>query len=102
PSVESRAAAEAMAKRLIAAVVEPYEINGYQVRSSTSVGIAIGLQDGESTDDLLMAADLALYAAKGSHRGTYQFYRSSMNKALNDRRQIEMDLREAVERRELE
>jgi diguanylate cyclase (GGDEF)-like protein len=101
PSVESRAAVEAMAKRLIAAVVEPYEISGYQVRSSISIGIAIGLQDGKTTDDLLMAADLALYATKGNHRGTYQFHQSSMNKALNDRRQIEMDLREAIERNEL-
>jgi EAL domain-containing protein (putative c-di-GMP-specific phosphodiesterase class I) len=39
---------------------------------------------------------------KGGNRGTYMFYESSMNKELNDRRQIEIDLREALERNELE
>ena len=49
-----------------------------------------------------MAADLALYAVKGTNRGTFQFYHASMNQEVNDRRQIEMDLREAIERNELE
>ena len=49
-----------------------------------------------------MAADLALYAVKAGTRGTYQFYQKSMNEEINDRRQIEMDLREAIERNELE
>jgi len=47
--------------------------------------------DGESVDDLLMAADLALYAVKASGRGTYRFYDKSMNEELSDRRHIEMD-----------
>jgi EAL domain-containing protein (putative c-di-GMP-specific phosphodiesterase class I) len=67
-----------------------------------SIGIAIGPQDGESVDDLLMAADLALYSVKAGSRGTYKFYEKAMNKELNDRRQMEMDLREAIEHNELE
>ena len=49
-----------------------------------------------------MAADLALYAVKASARGTFQFYKRFMNEDINDRRQVEMDLREAIERDELE
>jgi diguanylate cyclase (GGDEF)-like protein len=100
--VESRAGLETLAMRLVEAVVQPYEINDYRIRSSVSIGIAIGPDDGTNTDDLLMAADLALYSVKGTNRGTFQFYHSSMNKDLNDRRQIELDLREAIERGELE
>jgi diguanylate cyclase (GGDEF)-like protein len=100
--VESRAGLATLANRLVESVVQPYEINDYRIRSSVSIGIAVGPGDGKNADDLLMAADLALYAVKGANRGTFQFYHSSMNKDINDRRQIELDLREAIERKELE
>jgi diguanylate cyclase (GGDEF)-like protein len=100
--VESRDELEALAERLVSSVLEPYEISGYRIRTSVSIGIAVGPEDGENADDLLMAADLALYAVKGTNRGTYQFYHVSMNKDINERRQIEVDLREAIEHNELE
>jgi len=102
PSLVTRAAIEVLATGLIVAVAQPYEIDGYRIRSNVSIGIAIGPQDGESVDDLLMAADLALYSVKAGNRGTYKFYEKAMNKELNDRRQMELDLREALERNELE
>ncbi|MFL6797763.1 MAG: EAL domain-containing protein [Xanthobacteraceae bacterium] len=100
--VQSRAALEALADSLTGAVSEPYEIDGHRIRSGVSIGIAVGPGDGQNADDLLMAADLALYAVKGATRGTYRFYQRSMNEEINDRRQVEMDLREAIERNELE
>jgi diguanylate cyclase (GGDEF)-like protein len=102
PRFAARVDLELLAKRLVSAVVEPYEIGGHQIRTSVSIGIAVGPRDGENAEDLLMAADLALYAVKVNSRGSYMFYESSMNKELNDRRQIELDLREALERGELE
>ncbi len=42
PRSRSRSALEALANRLIEAVVQPYEIDGYRIRSSVSIGIAIG------------------------------------------------------------
>ncbi len=102
PSVSTRLALELLANALVDAVLQPYEINGHRIRTSISIGIAVGPQDGESADDLLMAADLALYAVKAGSRGTFEFYDASMNKDLNNRRQLELDLREAIERNELE
>jgi diguanylate cyclase (GGDEF)-like protein len=102
PAIQSRAALETVATRLADAVGEPCEITGHQIRSSVSIGIAVGPADGETADDLLMAADLALYAVKAGGRRGFQFYQSSLNKELSDRRQIEIDLREAIERNELE
>ena len=102
PAISSRWELEAFAECMINAVVQSYEIDGYQIRSSISIGIAVGLQDGNDVDELLMAADLALYAVKAEGRGSYKFYHRSMNTDLNDRREIEMDLREAIERNELE
>jgi diguanylate cyclase (GGDEF)-like protein len=99
---ESKSDLEALANRLVGAVIHPYDISGYHIRSSVSIGIAVGPEDGENADDLLMAADLALYAVKGTNRGTFQFYNVTMNKDINERRQIEVDLRDALERNELE
>jgi diguanylate cyclase (GGDEF)-like protein len=101
PAFVSRAALEASALRLAKTISEPYELDGHRVCTNVSIGIAVGPGDGESVDDLLMAADLALYAVKASGRGTYRFYDKSMNEELSDRRHIEMDLREAVARDEL-
>ena len=102
PSVSSRRELEELAGALIAAVVAPYEIAGHQIRSGVSIGIALGPHDGRDAEGLLMAADLALYAVKGANRGTYRFYESAMDKELNDRRQIELDLRTAIEKNQLE
>ena len=89
-------------KQIVEAVVRPYEIDGYQIRSSVSIGIAVGPRDGDDVDELLMAADLALYAVKGDGRGAYKFYNRAMNSDLNDRRELEMHLRDAIDRNELE
>ena len=102
PALTSLADLEAMAKKIVDAVVQPYEIDGYQIRSSVSIGIAVGPRDGDDVDELLMAADLALYAVKADGRGAYKFYNRAMNSDLNDRRELEMNLRDAIERNELE
>ena len=102
PPSTSLAELETLAKQIVEAVVQPYEIDGYQIRSSVSIGIAVGPRDGDDVDELLMAADLALYAVKADGRGAYKFYNRAMNSDLNDRRELEMNLRDAIERNELE
>jgi len=100
--VEDASMLEALAKRLVDAAGQAYEIDGQQIRTSISVGIAVSPQDGESAEDLLMAADMALYAVKAARRGAYKFYDPSMNKEVSERRQIETDLRNAIGANELE
>ena len=101
-NVQSRSVLDDLASCLIAAMGEPFELAGYRVRTSVSIGIAIGPKDGGNADDLVVAADLALYAAKEHNRGGYQFYQPFMTRELAERRQIELDLREALDRDELE
>ena len=90
-----------MASAIVDAVARPYEIEGHSIRSAVSIGIAIAPSNGKNADELLMAADLALYAVKNGGRGTYRFFKHSMNEEINDRRQIEVDLREALEQNNL-
>jgi diguanylate cyclase (GGDEF)-like protein len=91
-----------LAGRLLDAVSPPFDIDGYHVRIGASIGIALGPGDGASVDDLLKAADLALYAVKAENRGTYKFYNQAMSAELTERREIETDLRAALEQGELE
>jgi diguanylate cyclase (GGDEF)-like protein len=100
--VNTRSALDDLANCLIKSIREPFELGGYQVRTTISIGVAVSPADGENADDLVVAADLALYSAKERNRDGYQFYRSSMAKELTDRRQIEVDLRDAIDRNELE
>jgi diguanylate cyclase (GGDEF)-like protein len=101
PSFDSRDAVAQVASVLVETVALPYEIEGHSIRSAVSIGIAIAPGDGKNADELLMAADLALYAVKNGGRGTYRFYAHSMNEEVNDRRQIELDLRDAIEKNQL-
>jgi EAL domain-containing protein (putative c-di-GMP-specific phosphodiesterase class I) len=69
---------------------------------STSIGIAIAPHDGQDGQTLLRNADLALYRAKEAGRGTFAFFEESLNERAQTRRQLEADLRLALERGEFE
>jgi diguanylate cyclase (GGDEF)-like protein len=102
PKIESRAEVESTAKRIVEVMAEPYQVEHHHISTSISVGIAMGPDDGQTEDDLLVAADLALYAVKAGGRGSYRFYEKAMNEDVNERRTVELDLREALEQGQLE
>nr|WP_169822934.1 bifunctional diguanylate cyclase/phosphodiesterase [Methyloligella halotolerans] len=90
-----------MARRITTALSETYDLDGHEIVSSGSIGIAIGPDDGTTGDELLKNADLALYRAKQDGRNTFRFFEPSMDAALQKRRRLENDLRVAVRKGEL-
>ena len=64
PRMEGHAQVEELAKQIVEVVAEPFELDRHRIRTSVSIGIAIGPHDGNTADDLLVASDLALYAVK--------------------------------------
>jgi diguanylate cyclase (GGDEF)-like protein len=96
----SPAALMALATRLVESIGAPYEIQGHRVVIGTSIGIALS-EPAVSSGDLLQRADIALYHAKGE-RGTFAFFEPGMNEQLRARRDLEADLRLAVDRGEFE
>jgi diguanylate cyclase (GGDEF)-like protein len=99
---KSHSALADLAHGLIDAIGKPCHLGGYRVLTSVSIGIAVAPNDGAKVDDLLLAAALALAAAKQQARGGFRFYQPAMSNALSDRRQTELDLREAIAGNELE
>jgi diguanylate cyclase (GGDEF)-like protein len=94
--VKHPADAAALANRIIGVASEPYEIDGRQVIIGTSVGIAMAPMDGQSSEELMRNADLALYCAKGEGRGTFHFFEPDMQAQVQIRRALEIDLRKAL------
>jgi len=68
PQVRNRAKVEEIAQRLERCIQEPFLIEGHSLQGSASVGIALYPENGATKDELLSAADTAMYAAKNAKR----------------------------------
>jgi len=90
-----------LATRLIDTLTRPFDLNGHDVEISVSIGIAFFPADGMDAETLLRAADTALYRAKQEGRGTMRVFEASMGARLQERRQMEEDLRRAIVRNEM-
>jgi diguanylate cyclase (GGDEF)-like protein len=99
---DDRDAIDRLAREILVTMAQPASIDGNEFVPSTSIGIAIAPQDGDNGGTLLRNADLALYRAKEAGRGTYAFFEQSLNERAQARRQLEADLRLALERGEFE
>ena len=97
-----RDAIDRLAREILDAICKPLAIDGNELVPSTSIGIAIAPDDGSDGGTLLRNADLALYRAKEAGRGTYAFFEESLNERAQERRQLESDLRLALERGEFQ
>src|SRR3954468_14454644 len=91
-----------LAARIVEMISKPYDIAGRHIVIGTSIGIAIAPNDGANPDLLLKNADMALYPAKADGRGTHRFFEREMDKRLQTRRALEIDLRKAIANGELE
>jgi diguanylate cyclase (GGDEF)-like protein len=100
--VEGPGQAQALCSRLLAALVEPFELDGHEIIVTASVGVALAPGDAEEPGRLLQFADVALYRAKEEGRNTFRFFEPEMDGRLQARRALERDLRTALVRRELE
>jgi diguanylate cyclase (GGDEF)-like protein len=102
PEIAGRSEVEDLAKKIVEVMSVPFQIDHNSIRTSVSVGIAIGPHDGKTADDLLGASDLALYAVKIAGRDAYRFFEKKMNDDVNERRNLEIELRLALEQGQLE
>jgi diguanylate cyclase (GGDEF)-like protein len=97
PDLKSMADVEALSTRIIDTVRQPFDVDGHQVFIGVTVGIAIAPRDGDTRTELCRKADIALYHAKSSGRSRYAIFGSEMDSMLQARRDIERDLRQALQ-----
>ncbi|SEE02673.1 diguanylate cyclase (GGDEF) domain-containing protein [Rhizobiales bacterium GAS188] len=99
--VYGRIEATDLAHRMASALAMPFEIGEHQIHIGGSIGVAMTPDGGLEVDQLVKHADMAMYAAKADGRGDFRVFEPSMAAAAQTRRALEIDLRDAIARREL-
>jgi len=99
-SISSKEDVDAVAERVLARLLEPYELDHRTLYLNASIGVVIGDSQYESADDILRDADIAMYAAKESGRGCYRTFDVRMRDRAQNRWLLDRDLRRAVEEKQ--
>jgi diguanylate cyclase (GGDEF)-like protein/PAS domain S-box-containing protein len=89
-----------VAQRILIEFQKPVTVNGRDVSSGVSIGIALYPEDGADVDTILKNADTAMFHAKSSGRGRYQYYSAEMNASAMAKLALENDLRHAIANRD--
>jgi diguanylate cyclase (GGDEF)-like protein len=88
---------ELLARRLLSAVNEPFDLGERQAYAGASIGIALCPQDATDWQELMRRADLALYRAKNEGRNRAAFFEARMGEELRLRKRAEDELRQAID-----
>jgi diguanylate cyclase (GGDEF)-like protein/PAS domain S-box-containing protein len=94
--VRSDDEAPSLAQRLVAAMKQPCDVGGRSISIGVSIGVALIPDHGNTVDEVLGNADLALYAAKDAGRGRYELFAPRMGARHRRRLSIEHELRQAL------
>ena len=82
--------------RVFEAIRAPFDCMGHHLATDASIGIALASEHGTALDQILKNADMAMYAAKAAGRRTYRYFEPEMDAKIHERRQLEIDLRQAI------
>lgn len=89
-----------LAKRLNAALAEPFEVDGHSLSVSASIGIAFNSMPGESVDSLIKKADTAMYFTKKLGKNNYTIYTAELDQESAFKLSIEKGLKSAIQNNE--
>ncbi len=89
-----------LAERITTALGDGIEVEGRELTANASVGVAIYPSDATDGAKLICNADAALYRAKSEGPGSYRFFEPEMDRQLRENREIQHDLKSALEKGE--
>ncbi len=89
-----------LASHILKTLAQPFSLDGHDIVTSASIGIAYSL-NGEDSTDLLRDADTAMYKAKSRGKACYAVFKNHMHTQAISRFQIESDLHQALEKNHL-
>ncbi|XDY96650.1 putative bifunctional diguanylate cyclase/phosphodiesterase [Pseudomonas benzenivorans] len=96
-SLSDNEEARHLAQRLLLRIKEPVVLDGRSIVMTSSIGISLFPKDGESCEELIKHADLALYQSKGSGRNNAQFFSTPLKTKASFELQLEEELRNALQ-----
>jgi diguanylate cyclase (GGDEF)-like protein len=99
--VHDRGESERLARRLVDEISRPARVEGHRIDTAASMGVALLPEDGSDMEALMQGADLALYHAKVGGKNQVCFFDNSMTRDLVRKKEIEAELRAAIQRDEL-
>ena len=100
--ITTKEQAQKTADDIIVLMNQTMLLENHEVNSGVSIGIAFAPDDGLTASELIKNADLALYSAKENGRRRFAVFDIGMHEAMQAKRMIEMDLRAALGRDQLE
>ncbi len=89
-----------VAEKMLLACAQPVKIESHEFFITASIGICVYPEDGQSLEDLQKNADMAMYKAKRSGGGVFQYYTKEMNEAAHAHIKLEAELRKAIQNKE--
>jgi diguanylate cyclase (GGDEF)-like protein/PAS domain S-box-containing protein len=101
-ALDATAHAELVAGKILGTLSLAYTLDGHELRSTPSIGVALFGNANHIVHDLLRQADMAMYEAKSAGGATFRFFDPSMQAAVDASTSLETDLRFALARREFE
>lgn len=99
-NIGSLANTELLAQKILDMLEAPFKLEEKDVFISCSIGISNFPDDGETVDELLMHADIAMYHAKEAGKNTFRFFKREMNQESTERMALQTDLRHALSKGE--
>ena len=102
PELLNRDDAHVVANKALECLQKSFRLADSDVHISASIGIAVYPEDGETIDELLCHADMAMYQVKAQGKNSYSFYEPSLHEASYQKITLEQSLRRALEQDEFE
>jgi diguanylate cyclase (GGDEF)-like protein/PAS domain S-box-containing protein len=99
---EAAVQCELVGEKIRESLAQPYQLGRHEFHGTTSLGVTLFHGQDASIDTLFKQADLALYQAKACGRNCLRFFDQTMQTALNERSELEVDLRQALKLGQLE
>ena len=93
---EAAQQAESVGENILATLNQRYLLDGFENRSTPSIGVTLFSDHQNSIEELLKQADLAMYQSKAAGRNTLRFFDPAMQAIVTERAALEVDLREAL------
>src|ERR1039457_6259661 len=100
PSVTTQESVATVVQRIMAIFNDPFEIEGRQLFTSASIGIAVYPDDSLDASSLFRCADTAMYQAKNDGRAQFRFFSAELNQRIMQRVALENNLRMGLEKQE--